>query len=127
MAKKCGISDESLKDFSMFYMLFGSIFDLSIVDSDYEYVVVKPIGFLRALDEVLNPSENSLDKYPTPQYGIITEEFCKEYLPEYWKAYMDVLVVVHLAVQVKGESIDLPNLIILKSTILCHSLVQVKR
>lgn len=115
MAEKCGISNESLKDFSMFYMSFGSIFDLSIVDPDYEYVVVKPIGFLRALDAVLNPDlKSSFDKYPTLQYGIVSEEFCKEFgnehLRKYWKAYMDALTVVHLAVQVRADSIDLSNL-----------------
>ena len=111
MARECGITD--IDKFSKFYMSFGSIFDLNVVDPTYEYVIVKPIGFLRMLDVVLNPKKISFDKYPTLQYGIISEEFCKENLKphqEHWKAYMDALVVVHLAAEVRSQSIDLPDL-----------------
>ena len=63
IAEKCTIDEESLQKFCKFYMSFGSILDLSLINPNYQYVIVKPIGFLNDLGSLLNPSKEILQKF----------------------------------------------------------------
>ena len=109
-ANKCGMDDNSLTKFCEFYTSFGSIFDLSLVNPDYPYVIVKPMGFLKSLDKFLCPDDSTCKDYPTLINGIIPEKACEEAFGEDWSAYMEALVSVNLATKVPGSKIEAPNL-----------------
>ena len=101
-AKQCGMNEESVKKFCKFYTSFGSIFDLSLVNPQYKYVVVKPMGFLKSLDKFLIPSENM-------QYGIVPENaFKREFGEDDSPAYIDALVCLNLATVVKSCHLEQP-------------------
>ncbi|XP_019850926.1 PREDICTED: uncharacterized protein LOC109581316 [Amphimedon queenslandica] len=103
MAEKCGMDDESLKGFCKFYTSFGSIFDLSLVDPDYQFVIVKPVQFLRKLNDLLQN-----DKFR--QTGIVSESACRDMFDGHMTAFMDALVSLNLAARVIKSNLELePN------------------
>ena len=101
-AEQCGIDEKSLTEFCKFYTSFGSIFDLSLVSSEYQYVIVKPMGFLSHLDTFLNPTDYMLQKH----YGLISQTACKNAYGEDWSAFMEALVCIDLAVEVSGACLE---------------------
>ena len=109
MACKCGMDDESLKDFCKFYMSFSSVFDLSLINPNYQFVIVKPISFLKNLGTLLNPSEERLEKYPTIASGIFPKAVCLEVFDGYIFAYMDALISLSLAIRVTRHNLELPD------------------
>lgn len=106
-AKECGMSEASLNEFCVFYTSFGSIFDLTLVDPNYKYVIVKPIGFLKSLNTILSPADEMCRKYPSLQYGIISGNVLKELFHENWQVFIDALVSLRLATQVDNESLEI--------------------
>ena len=109
MAGKCGMEDESLRGFCNFYMSFGSIFDLSLINPKYQFVIVKPISFLKKLGTLLNPSEELHKRYSTVEFGIFPEAACLEIFDGHLFVYMDALVCFGLAIQVTHYNLELPD------------------
>ena len=109
MAEKCGMNDESLREFCKFYMSFGSVFDLSLVNPNYQYVIVKPIGFLKKLGTLLKPNEDILQKYPTIASGIVPYAACLDLFDGHNLVYMDALTSLDLAVEVTKQNVELPD------------------
>ena len=106
-ARDCGIDEKSLTKFCEFYASFGSIFDLSLVDPEYPYIIVKPMGFLRTLDKLLSPQSSILQHYIN---GIVPAKVCQEALGKNWLAFMEALLSVNLAIRVSNSNLDVPNL-----------------
>ena len=88
MADKCKMDDESLKGFCKFYMSFGSIFDLSLINPKHQFVIVKPITFLKKLGTLLNPSEKLRKRHSTVEFGIFPEAVCLEIFDGHLSVYM---------------------------------------
>ena len=109
MADKCKMDDESLRGFCKFYMSFGSIFDLSLINPKYQFVIVKPISFLKKLGTLLNPSEELHKKYSTVEFGIFPEAACLEIFDGHLFAYMDALVSLSLATRVTRHNLELSD------------------
>ena len=109
MAEKCGMNDESLKKFCKFYMSFGSIFDLSLINPNYQYVIVKPIRFLKKLDTLLKPDEDILQKYSTIASGIVPKVACSDLFGGQILVYMEALISLDLAVEVTKHNLELPD------------------
>ena len=108
MAKKCNM-EESLNDFCKFYTSFGSILDLSLVDPNYQHVIVKPIDFLKSLDSLLNPDDKILEDYPNVAFGIVPEVACKKLFDGYWCQYMEALVSLNLAIRVNSHNLEMKD------------------
>ena len=101
------MNEESLTEFCKFYTSFGSIFDLSLVNPQYKYVVVKPMGFLSHWDAAfLNPTDYMLQKHSTLNYGLISQKACKKAYGQDWLAFMEALVCIDLAVEVPGACLE---------------------
>ena len=109
MAEKCGMDDESLREFCKFYMSFGSVFDLSLINSNYQYVIVKPIRFLKKLDTLLKPGKDILQKYPTIASGVVPKPACLDLFDGHSSVYMDALISLNLAVEVTKHNLELPD------------------
>ena len=108
-AKKCGIDEKSLTKFCEFYTSFGSIFDLSLINPDYPYVIVKPMGFLKSLDKFFSPEDKICQQYPTLANGIIPEKACQVF-GENWSKFIEALVSVNLATKVSSSKLDVDDL-----------------
>ena len=85
MAHKYNIDKDSLTEFCKFYMSFDSILDLSLINPRYQYVIVKPIGFLKDLGTLLNRSEEIFQKYPPI---IVLETVCLDLFNSHILAYL---------------------------------------
>ena len=109
MAEKCGMDDESLREFCKFYMSFGSIFDLSLINPNYQYVIVKPIRFLKKLGTLLKPDEDILEKYPTIASGIVPKATCLDLFYGHILVYMEALISLDLAVEVTKHNLESPG------------------
>ena len=94
------MDDKSLKKFCKFYMSFGSVFDLSLINPKYQYVIVKPIHFLKKLDTLLKPDEDIRREYPTIAFGIVPKAACLDLFDGHSSAYMEALISLNLAVEV---------------------------
>ena len=108
-AKECGMNDDSLTKFCEFYTSFGSIFDLNLVDPDYPYVIVKPMGFLNSLEKFFSPEERICQQCPTLVNGIIPEKACQVF-GENWSKFIEALVSVNLATKVSSSKLDIDDL-----------------
>lgn len=107
MAKDCGMDDESLKGFCKFYISFGSIFDLSLIDPNYQHVILKPVSFLEALGCLFYPSKENIEKYPIMKFGIVPEAVCTEQFDGHMDSFMSALVALNLAVRVHKIQLEL--------------------
>ena len=108
-AKKCGMNDDSVNMFCEFYTSFGSIFDLSLINPDYPYVIVKPMGFLNSLEKILSPKDRIRQQYPTLVNGIISEKACQVFGGN-WSKFIEALVSVNLATKVSSSKLDVDDL-----------------
>ncbi|XP_019859727.1 PREDICTED: uncharacterized protein LOC109587961 [Amphimedon queenslandica] len=109
MAKECGMDDKSLKGFCKFYTSFGSIFDLSLIDPNYQHVILKPVSFLKALDCLFDPSSENLEKYPIMRFGVIPEVVCTKQFDGHMDSFMSALVALNLAVRVHKIQLELQS------------------
>ena len=108
MADECKMAG-SLEEFCKFYTSFGSILDISLIDPKYQYVIVKPIGFLRSLDSFLCPTKDMHQQYPTLGLGIIPEEAFQENFGGDWPAFINALISLNLATRVAASYIEMPK------------------
>lgn len=109
-AKECGMNRECVDEFCAFYTSFGSIFDISLVNSSYKYVIVKPIGFLRLLHTLLSPSDELVQKYPSLQFGVVSEMVLKEIFNDNWNVFIYALVSLNLATQIGHSCLEISDL-----------------
>lgn len=66
-AEKCNITDDDFHHFCDTFTSFGSILDVSCIDRNSKYIIVKPVDFLTLLDKCLPP------EYVNEKNGIVTE------------------------------------------------------
>ena len=69
-ASVLNIKDKSLEDFCKLFTSFGSIIDVSLIDSSSSLIILKPADFLHNLDKLFYPSAD-IDPLVT-KYGIVT-------------------------------------------------------
>ncbi|XP_019861024.1 PREDICTED: uncharacterized protein LOC109589373 [Amphimedon queenslandica] len=105
-AKQCNMDDESLDNFCKFYTSFGNIFDLTLIDPKYKYVIVKPIGFLKSLNTLLSPTDKLHQEHPLLKYGIVSESALQNLFCERWDAFIEALILLNLATKIENDSIE---------------------
>ena len=66
------MSDGDLDKFCMFFMSSGSIIDVSKIDKNSPYVIVRPMKFSRKLDKIFYP-QSDIDSKIT-EYGLVTQK-----------------------------------------------------
>ena len=69
-ASVLNIKDKSFEDFCKLFTSFGSIIDVSLIDSSSSLIILKPADFLHKLDKLFYPSAD-VDPLVT-KYGIVT-------------------------------------------------------
>ena len=104
------MDDDSFAEFCKFYTSFGSIFDLSLINPDYLYVVVRPMYFLKSLDKILKPEASFFRSYPTMEYNIIPEKVCRSVYLANWFAFMEALISIGFVVQVSDAHLIMDGL-----------------
>ena len=108
-AEEYGITAKSFDKFCKFYTSFGSIFDLTPINPEYPYVIVKPMRFLSFLDVYLHPRDDRLRTYPTMKLNIVHEANCIYAYGKDWSAFLEALISVGLVAKMKGKRLVLPD------------------
>ena len=103
-AAQLRMSDKDVNDFCRLFMSSGSLFDISQIDKESPYIIVKPMGFMRELDKIFYPRVG-IDSRVT-EYGLVTVETAGILFEDY-QFFMDVLVSVDLALMLRGNQICL--------------------
>ena len=110
-ASKCGIDNDSFDRFCRFFTSFGSIFDLSLINPNCQYVIVKPIEFLMNLNRLLYPDPSIIKNNDLVQQDIFHDKVCKQvYGEEDWSYYMDALESIGLAAKLQATRIKHKNI-----------------
>lgn len=105
-AKACGIEGESFDNFCHFFASFGSIIDFTLINPHHKLIVFLPIDFLRALDNILYPKNDTLFKeHPMMTKGIISESICQQIFEVSCSDYMTALISINLATKVTGACV----------------------
>ena len=107
-AYECGINNKSLRDFCVFFTSFGSIIDISIIDTHSEIIVIKPYQFLVQLNKLLNLGGSKVGFSIADKYGLITEEEAtsSNIFGDSGKVFMSILDSVGLVAKVSKNRIS---------------------
>lgn len=100
LAEELGISAER---FCELFTSYGSIIDVSLVDPNSNYVILKPNVFIEELNKVFYTDDPVL-----ANTGILRMSFAQETFESHAQAYMDIFVSFGLAVKLARERIELP-------------------
>ena len=102
-AKECNIGSKGFNNFCRFFTSFGSILDVSLVNSECDIVIIKPNVFLSTLDRAFNPHKIK-EKGKLRIDGIITEELAFTALfPKEGDMFLEVLEAAGLVTDVTGH------------------------
>ena len=101
-AKLLNIKDDEFERFCKVFTSFGSIIDVSLIDKGSDYIILRPIDFIRGLDNIFYPNTNDPK---VAKCGIVTTSTAMEIFNADHKFYMDVLVSADLAVSLNENQI----------------------
>uniref|UniRef100_A0A1X7SHC3 Uncharacterized protein n=1 Tax=Amphimedon queenslandica TaxID=400682 RepID=A0A1X7SHC3_AMPQE len=103
------MDENSTKKFCKFFTSFGSIIDLSLINPNYQHVIVKPVTFLQSLDSFFHQQDGTFQDYPSMDYGIVPEKACRKIFKDDWPIFMDALECLNLATPVTTRYLKMPN------------------
>ena len=110
VADELEISKEKLNEFCKLFTSLSSIIDVSLIDPESEYVILKPDLFINELDKIFHTNDNML-----ANKGILTPFAAQDLFGSIdAHVYTDILVSLKLAAKLSYENveIDLPHYII---------------
>ena len=125
-----GVKGSKLEEFCRLFTSFGSIIDVSLIDSSSDLIILKPVDFLHELDKLFYPSPNSDPLVTT--YGIVTESTaeCIFGSNEASSVFMSFLMSIGLALKLSSEQLSItlsdkfayyiPNICTAKPTLECE-------
>ena len=124
------VEGSKLEEFCRLFTSFGSIIDVSLIDSSSDLIILKPVDFIHELDKLFYPSPNSDPLVTT--YGIVTESTAEFIFgsKEASSDFMLFLMSIGLAVKLPSEQLSItlsdqfayyiPNICTAKPTLECE-------
>ena len=106
-AKLLSITDDEFERFCKVFTSFGSIIDVSLIDTRSDYVILQPTVFIRCLDKIFYP--DTIDS-KVAMCGIVTKSTAMEIFNTDHEFFMDVLVSVDLAVRLESHQIVIESI-----------------
>ena len=95
IAAKLRIANEMFEKFCQLFTSFGSIIDVSLIDSSSDLIILKPVDFLHELDKLFYPSSD-VDPL-VKKCGIITESTAAAIFGDNVNIFMSFLMSFGLA------------------------------
>ena len=95
----------SLNDFCKLFTSFGSIIDVSLIDRDSHLIILKPVPFLKKLEQLFYYSGN--DTLVT-MHGLISDVTSKSIFGKDGSVFMSFLESLTMAVQLSKEQVNVP-------------------
>lgn len=108
LADELRISSKNFQEFCEVFTSFGSIIDVSLIDSESEYIIMKPDLFLDEINKIFHTNDSEL-----ADTGILTLSAAEDFFGSTAnaEAYMDILVSLSLAVRLTHVQVEsLPSL-----------------
>ena len=104
VADELKISEERLDEFCKLFTSFGSIIDISLIDQNSEYVILKPNMFINELDKIFHTKDDML-----ANKGILTMTAAQNLFGSMDAAhvYTDILVSLKLAAKLSYEKVEI--------------------
>ena len=104
VADELEISKEELDYFCKLFTSFGSIIDVSLIDPESEYIILKPNLFIDKLDKIFHPEDDML-----ANKGILTPSTAQNHFGSMDAAhvYTDILISLKLAVKLSYERVEI--------------------
>ena len=100
MAEECNIDGKKFEEFCQFFTSFGSILDVSFINSHCKVVIIKPNKFLATLAKAFNPNEIKKERPALQMDGIITEELARTLFGVEKDMFLEVLEAADLIVNI---------------------------
>ena len=106
LADSLKISSEKFQEFCEVFTLFSSIIDMSLIDPESEYIIMKPNLFVKELDKIFHTTDPEL-----ADTGILTQSAAEEIFGDTANAgaYMDIFVSLSLAVRLTHDQVEIPS------------------
>ena len=104
VADELKISEERLDEFCKLFTSFGSIIDISLIDQNSEYVILKPNLFINELDKIFYTKDKML-----ANKGILMPSTAENLFGSMDVAcvYTDILVSLKLAAKLSYEKVEI--------------------
>ena len=107
VADELKITKEKLNEFCELFTSFGSIIDISLIDSTSKYVILKPNLFINELDKKIFRTEDDM----LANKGILTPSKAQELFGsmdvDAVHVYTDILVSLKLAAKLSNENVEI--------------------
>ena len=107
LADELKISNKKFQEFCEVFTSFGSIIDVSLIDPESEYIIMKPSLFLEEIDRIFNTTNPVL-----ADTGILTLSAAEEIFngdTANAKACMNILVSLSLAVRLTHAQVEIAS------------------
>ena len=103
LANELKMSTERFNEFCEVFTSFGSFIDVSLIDPESEYIIMKPNLFLKEIDKIFHTTDPVL-----ADTGILTLSAAEKLFnsKDDAKAYIDILVSLSLAVKLVQEQVE---------------------
>ena len=107
LADKLNISSEKFQEFCEIFTSFGSIIDMSQIDPESKYIIMKPNLFVEGLDKMFHTNDDPV----LADTGILTLSAAEKLLGGTANAgaYMDIFVSLSLAVRLTRDQVEISS------------------
>ena len=102
-ACECGIDLASLDKFLRFFTSFGILFDIKLIDSGSQYIIVNPPKFFGKLNNIFTQSSSSSSATMVSKFGILSPQTANNIFGKEGDTFLEVLVSVGLAAKIPKE------------------------
>ena len=106
MSMELGIDDESFEEFCHLFTSFGSIIDVSLIDSTSNLILLRPTNFLNMLDELFYYSSGGTI---VTSHGLVSKATSEEIFGNDAHVFMSFLKSLPIAVEILPEQVNVPT------------------
>lgn len=107
LADELKMSNKQFAEFCKLFTSFGSFIDVSLIDHNSQFIIMKPNLFIKELDKIFHTDNPVL-----ANTGILTLSTAQSLFGEpHATAYMDITVSFGIAVRLTKEQVELPILL----------------
>ena len=106
LADKLKISSKKFQEFCEIFTSFGSIIDMSLIDPESKYIIMKPNLFIEELDKIFHTDDKVL-----ADTGILTLSAAEKLFggTANAEAYMDIFASLSLAVRLTHDQVEISS------------------
>ena len=106
ISKELNIDDEKFKNFCCLFTFFGSIIDVSLIDSTSNLIILKPVQFLNKLDKLFYYSPGGTI---VTSHGLVSKATSEEIFENDAHVFMSFLKSLRIATEISQKQANIPT------------------